>query len=140
MSFLSPLIKYIGCIGRNGRNANEFRNAEDGEDGGNGGNGGAGTDGGRGGDGGTISIYVKDDESYLLMLINGAENPGPKIKGGIGGFPGRHGAVGLGGRPGKGGKVLNDQQVFRNLSFTFKLIFLFQILICYRSRMRVHKN
>ncbi|MCA9685937.1 MAG: hypothetical protein KC457_27440, partial [Myxococcales bacterium] len=92
-----------GGTGHRGSDATRYRHGEDGGRGGDGGDGGRGSDGGDGGKGGHIRIQVAEDDTYLLMTIEGAQQPTPLVAGGKGGRPGSHGIGGAGGSGGSGG-------------------------------------
>lgn len=87
-----------GGHGRDGANANLHVGGQNGESGGNGGNGGDATGGSNGGKGGYIKIFVKEEDTDLLVAL-----AKPDASGGTGGKAGVNGSPGKGGNGGKGG-------------------------------------
>lgn len=80
-----------------------------GGDGAAGGDGGKGGNGGRGGDGGDVSISCSEDDSFLLMLLDGIgvdDDPTSLVAPGQGGSGGPGGSGGTGGVAGKGGEMV----------------------------------
>jgi len=93
-----------GSKGRRGKNASRYSSGGNGQSGGDGGSGGEGSGGADGGSGGNIHIILPEEDRFLLMAIQGAENPSPLVEGGAGGNAGVHGIGGSRGIGGKGGK------------------------------------
>jgi len=96
-----------GAVGRRGQDATRVSNGTDGGPGGDGGNGGNGGNGGVGGNGGSIVVDAREEDTFLLMLVEGLERPINDISqfaaGGRAGIGGACGNAGKGGSGGQGG-------------------------------------
>ncbi|MCC6619678.1 MAG: hypothetical protein IT385_00395 [Deltaproteobacteria bacterium] len=96
-----------GARGSDGRDATATSSGSNGGNGGDGGDGGRGTDGASGGAGGVIEVRTRGHDTWLLMVIAGADQPASLVAGGEGGAAGRHGRGGRGGSGGSGGSSFN---------------------------------
>jgi len=81
-----------------------------------GGSGGEGSSGADGGNGGTIHILLPEEDRFLLMAVQGADNSLPLVEGGAGGKPGVHGRGGEGGAGGMGGSAVRSSDNSRSRS------------------------
>jgi hypothetical protein len=93
-----------GSRGQHGRDATRHSSGGDGGRGGRGGDAGAGGSGGDAGAGGRITVHVQPSDTYLLMAVDGLDEPGRLVRGGTGGRHGHHGSPGSGGPGGRGGR------------------------------------
>ena len=89
--------------GHRGQDATRYSSGTNGGRGGDGGDGGEGSSGSDGGAGGMIRVACVAGDEYLLMAVDGLEEPSHLVEGGPGGRPGHHGRGGSGGPGGPGG-------------------------------------
>ena len=92
-----------GVRGAPGRAATQSSRGTNGGPGGPGGDAGNGANGGDAGDGGRIEINCARRDAYLLMVVDGLEEPNGWANGGHGGSAGSNGRPGPGGYGGAGG-------------------------------------
>jgi hypothetical protein len=93
-----------GVTGYAGRGATRESPGTDGGPGGLGGNAGSGGNGGNAGTGGQIVVEVASEHAFLLMVVEGLDEPVGWAQGGHGGKRGLNGKPGAGGSGGPGGK------------------------------------
>ncbi len=104
-----------GGAGIHGQDATTHQAGGDGGPGGRGGDGGRGSSGAPGGSGGHIHIAIDARDLFLLMAVNGADQPAWLVAGGRGGGPGCHGGAGAGGPGGAGGNP-NSRTEYRQVT------------------------
>ncbi|MBA2664966.1 MAG: hypothetical protein H0U74_21950 [Bradymonadaceae bacterium] len=103
-----------GGRGRDGASATRSSSGSNGGPGGDGGDGGHGSSGADGGDGGQIVVELDERDAYLLMAVEGSEDPQALVKPGRGGARGIHGSGGRGGAGGRGGSSHSWTETDRN--------------------------
>ena len=96
-----------GSTGHRGQDATKHRHGTDGGRGGSGGDAGHAGNGGNGGRGGVIVVDCPADQAFMLLLVEGLDEPLGWAKGGQGGAAGTGGSGGSGGDGGAGGSAFH---------------------------------